>query len=93
MDSKVILFLSDDSKLELNKEMIIQPISLITHNGESFTSQGEPIILEEYLHQDLKFIPIITEILAKNEFFSFLNEDTEVPTVYQSSNVVKIEHK
>ena len=94
MNNKITLRLSDGSELTLNSRSVIQPISLRTVNDDEFTSEGEPIILEDHFHPSAGYTPIITEILAKNNFFMILDDlsSANKPDVFQSCNVVKISH-
>lgn len=95
MNAKITLHLADGNTLELNGNSIIQPISLIQPKDEAFTSIGEPIILENHYHSSAAYVPIITEILATNEFFMILrdNDHHNPEDVYQSCTVVKISHE
>lgn len=86
MDQSRITFTNNESIIVKEGDFFM-PINLIDDNGESFTSQGQPIEIYNSNHDGL--IPSITELCLKSSFFSHIDNPNKV---YKSSSVVSIEN-
>ncbi|WP_281659119.1 hypothetical protein [Halobacillus sp. Cin3] len=89
---EVIITLSNGDKFTVNKNTVIFPIKLIEDNGEEFSSQAKPVVLEKNLDIHDGYIPVLTSTFAKSEFFYIDGEGYEY-TVYQSSSIVSLKQR
>lgn len=91
LDAKVNIHLSNGEKLTVDKNSIIFPITLTEHKDETFCSKSKPIVLDEYFHIHDGYIPELTSVFAKNEFFTINEEDPYKTKVYKTSAIVSLE--
>ena len=84
--NKAIIYLSDNSTIELREGDYITPISHFSDlDGKENASMDESIELWNHIHNGL--IPSIMDAFLKCNFF-YLNHDYD--TVYNSNAIVKI---
>ncbi|MDM8100943.1 hypothetical protein [Oceanobacillus oncorhynchi] len=90
---EVVITFANDEKLYIKQDAIIFPIRLIEQDGEQFTSESSPVVLEEHLHNEEGLIPALTAAFSRSEFF-YLNKDKQDNRiVYKTNSIVSLKQR